>query len=48
MGIAKLTGLLIKRRQVEVAHETGLSGQMIELSEEEWLAQLGLKNLSTN
>jgi hypothetical protein len=33
------TGPLFEKRQVEVAHKPGLSGQMIELSEEEWRRQ---------
>lgn len=47
MGIAKLTGLLIEKRQIEVAHKPGLSSTVLELSEEEWLAQFAPKLLSS-
>src|SRR5262249_4446291 len=46
MGIARLTGMLIERRQIEVAHKPGLIGKMIELSEDEWLAQFAPRNSS--
>ena len=39
MGMAKLTGLLVERREVAVQHKPAFSSKVLELSEEEWRRQ---------
>jgi len=40
MGAAKILGHIVERREVDVTHhKPGISGQLVELSEEEWKRQ---------